>query len=132
MAMVVVQNPAPVMQPPVMMVQQPASPTVVMMQQPATTHVVMQQQQSQQPEVVCKAKLGGKPTITACNSCKQRMQTRVLYKVGWFSWAMAILLCFIGLFWGPCLIAFFWSKCKDAHHYCTSCNAKLDVHKPCC
>ncbi|XP_063063870.1 cell death-inducing p53-target protein 1 homolog [Engraulis encrasicolus] len=115
---------------PMMMVQQPGSQPM-MMQQPAMSHQVPQQQ-SQQPQVVCAAKLGGKPSVTACTNCRQRMQTRVVYKSGCFAWSMAIGLCFIGLFFGPCLIPFFWSKCKDAHHYCTSCNAKLDVHKPFC
>ncbi|KAL2103354.1 hypothetical protein ACEWY4_000222 [Coilia grayii] len=151
MSTIVFQNPAPVTQPPVVMMQQPAPPPVVMMQQPAPPPVVMMQQpapppvvmmqqpapqvvtqQQPQPQVIASAKLGGKPTITACKNCRQRMETRVIYKSGWFAWAMAILLCFLGLFFGPCLIPFFWSKCKDAHHYCTLCNTKLCVHKPCC
>ncbi|KAL2103350.1 hypothetical protein ACEWY4_000218 [Coilia grayii] len=142
---VMMQQPAP---PPVVMMQQPAPPPVVMMQQPAPPPVMMTQQPAvtqQQPQpqgaqgiskpvtcVIASAKLGGKPTITACNNCRQRMETRVIYKSGCFAWAMAILLCFLGLFFGPCLIPFFWSKCKDAHHYCTLCNTKLCVHKPCC
>ncbi|XP_076139002.1 lipopolysaccharide-induced tumor necrosis factor-alpha factor homolog [Alosa pseudoharengus] len=137
MSTVVLQSPTTYGPPPVIMQQQPqvityASPPQVVMQ-PQVITVQQQQPQAVADNVAISAgKLGGKATITTCTNCRQRMETRVLYKSGWFTWAMCILLVCVGLFFGCCLIPFFMNKCKDAHHYCTLCNKKLCVHKPCC
>ncbi|KAL2086456.1 hypothetical protein ACEWY4_017515 [Coilia grayii] len=116
--------------------QHPAPQTTVVMATPAQSPMLMVSPTHQQalPDHVkiSKGKLGGKPTRTTCSNCRQNMETRVIYERGCFAWTMCILLCCIGLFFGPCLIPLFMKKCKDAHHYCSMCNKKLCVHKRCC
>ncbi|KAG5277619.1 hypothetical protein AALO_G00089480, partial [Alosa alosa] len=98
MSTVVLQSPTTYGPPPVIMQQQPqvityAPPPQVVMQPQVVT--VQQQPQAVADNVaISKGKLGGKATITTCTNCRQRMETRVLYKSGWFTWAMCILLIF--------------------------------------
>ncbi|XP_031419911.1 cell death-inducing p53-target protein 1 homolog [Clupea harengus] len=82
--------------------------------------------------VITKGKLGSKSTITTCTNCRQRVETRVNYKSGSYSWCMCILLSSFGLLLGCCLIPFFAKSCKDTHHSCPKCNVELSVHKKCC
>ncbi|XP_063063611.1 lipopolysaccharide-induced tumor necrosis factor-alpha factor homolog [Engraulis encrasicolus] len=115
----------------------PAPQTTVVMAtpQPAPQMVMVaptHQQALPDHVKISKGKLGSKATRTTCGNCRQNMETRVIYERGCFAWTMCILMCCIGLFFGPCLIPLFMKKCKDAHHYCTMCNKKLCVHKRCC
>ncbi|XP_038582077.1 uncharacterized protein LOC119908454 [Micropterus salmoides] len=135
------QAPAPIQQAPPYI---PAPPQVyqqapalivqtVQMAQPGYVTLVPQPvqmvQQQQTPGMICSGNLGGVPTMTMCQHCREPVQTRVVYHSGVYAWLICILCIVFGAVCGCCLIPFFMESCKDAHHFCTKCNVKLGVRR---
>ncbi|KAG7223777.1 hypothetical protein INR49_026460 [Caranx melampygus] len=63
-----------------------------------------------------------------CPRCQNTVVSRVEYKVGVLSWMICGILGIFGI-WPCCLIPFCVDGCKDAHHYCPSCNNVLHIHR---
>uniref|UniRef100_A0AAY4C403 LITAF domain-containing protein n=1 Tax=Denticeps clupeoides TaxID=299321 RepID=A0AAY4C403_9TELE len=112
------QSPVPVYQQP-----QPVAVQQVAVQQVAVQPVAVQQ------VVITSSKLGDRPSLTTCPTCRQRVNTSVEYKVGAFAWLMCFVFIILGMVFGCCLIPFCSNTFKDAHHKCPLCGAGLDVHK---
>ncbi|CAK93945.1 unnamed protein product (macronuclear) [Paramecium tetraurelia] len=65
------------------------------------------------------------PHMITCAYCQRQVQTQVYYEVGTGAYAAGGLLAAVGLWLGCCLIPFFVKDCKDAVHFCPSCQAKI-------
>ncbi|XP_048103737.1 lipopolysaccharide-induced tumor necrosis factor-alpha factor homolog [Alosa alosa] len=106
---------------------------MVQMQQGPMMHATSQPiQMVQLPQgqlLICSGDLGDVATMTTCRNCGQRVQTRVVYHSGAFTWLICGLCVLFGLVFGCCVIPFFVDSCKDAHHFCTNCNVNLCIHK---
>ncbi|XP_062393551.1 cell death-inducing p53-target protein 1 homolog [Sardina pilchardus] len=95
----------------------------------ATSQPIQMVQMPQGQILVCSGDLGDIPTMTTCRNCAQKVQTRVVYHSGAFTWLICGLCIMFGLVFGCCVIPFFVDSCKDAHHFCTNCNVNLSIHK---
>ncbi|XP_076137982.1 uncharacterized protein LOC143121487 isoform X3 [Alosa pseudoharengus] len=125
-------SPAPMVQP---MQMQPGpmyhtQPIQMYSQQgPMAQQQAMQIQPQQTQVVICSGDLGDVPTMTTCRNCGEKVQTRVVYHSGAFTWLICGLCLLFGLVCGCCVIPFFVDSCKDAHHFCSKCNVNLSIHK---
>ncbi|XP_038588811.1 GATA type zinc finger protein asd-4-like isoform X2 [Micropterus salmoides] len=105
----------------------PAPPQVY--QQSPVLQPMPEFQQQQTQVVIGSGDLGDVPTMTTCQHCGERVQTRVVYHSGAFAWLICGLCVVFGMVFGCCIIPFFMDSCKDAHHFCSKCNVQLCVHK---
>jgi len=79
-------------------------------------------------QVPVYARFGSQPVEISCPSCHRQMRTRTSEVIGVGAIVAVIILLFLfwPLFWLPLVI----SDCKEVHHYCTLCRAKVG-EKPC-
>lgn len=68
------------------------------------------------------------PVQMLCPRCQNTVVTRVEHKPGTYAWMFCVLLG-VFLIWPCCLIPFCVDGCKDAHHYCPSCNNVVHIHR---
>ncbi|CAD8095552.1 unnamed protein product [Paramecium sonneborni] len=65
------------------------------------------------------------PSIITCIYCQKQVQTVVNYEPGTGTYLVGGILAALGLWLGCCLIPCFIQDCKDAIHFCPSCQANV-------
>ncbi|XP_046389829.1 lipopolysaccharide-induced tumor necrosis factor-alpha factor homolog isoform X2 [Ischnura elegans] len=63
-----------------------------------------------------------------CPSCRATVTTKVLHENSTKTHIICLIMCVVGL-WPCCLIPYCVDSCKNANHYCPSCNAYLGTYK---
>ncbi|CAB3256675.1 unnamed protein product [Arctia plantaginis] len=78
--------------------------------------------------VLVENKMGPKPAVIVCPSCREQIVTRVERKVTTKTHIFAGLLCFLG---GLCCvwIPYFVGSCQNADHYCPNCNTFIGSYE---
>ena len=69
------------------------------------------------------------PQIAYCPRCRANMLTKVEYQIGLGTVISAVFIAFMGGTAGCCLIPCCIKDCKNAVHFCTTCNQELGAKK---
>ncbi|KFM80310.1 Lipopolysaccharide-induced tumor necrosis factor-alpha factor-like protein, partial [Stegodyphus mimosarum] len=83
-----------------------------------------------QPATVVVAPLppfGDTPVQVTCGNCRQTVMTTTIAENGACAWLAAAIVCFI---FCPCAwVPLVMDSCKDVHHTCPACGARLGTYK---
>ncbi|CAD8086640.1 unnamed protein product [Paramecium primaurelia] len=79
----------------------------------------------QQPIQIIQPIYSKYPSIITCVYCQRQVQTVVNYEPGTGTYVVGGILAAVGLWLGCCLIPCFIQDCKDAVHFCPSCQANV-------
>ncbi|XP_041973084.1 lipopolysaccharide-induced tumor necrosis factor-alpha factor-like [Aricia agestis] len=72
--------------------------------------------------------VGPKPSQVTCPSCKSSIMSKVKHKPTTKTHLIALLLC-LCLCW-PCVcVPYCVDSCRNADHYCPSCNAYIGTYQ---
>ncbi|XP_071446326.1 lipopolysaccharide-induced tumor necrosis factor-alpha factor homolog [Hetaerina americana] len=88
-------------------------------QQPATIAVI---------QTTAAIPLGPEAAHITCPSCRASVATKVVHENTTKTHIICLILCLVGL-WPCCVIPYCVNSCKNANHYCPTCNAFLGTYK---
>lgn len=69
------------------------------------------------------------PAVVKCVHCGKEGLTTIRYETGVGTFLICVGCVMVGCFMGCCLVPFGDHNCKDGHHQCSGCGAKVGVRK---